>query len=248
MKTIITAGAFVLALAGAVAPATAAEGAGADIIGGSGLLDASRAAQLGRWLGAGPIELSRVYTLRPGDTAADFHAAADDRGATFTLLEVTNPAGQRYLVGGYDPQSWSSTDGWHETPRDWLRTAFLFNMTAPAVYRQIQSTYQLPSQGLRQTFNDIDLGPVFGSGPDLFVNKPLSGALSWQLSYGDPVEEGMSIIDRTRGGENVRLDALEVFAITPVPEPAAAAMLLAGVGVLLARARARMRARRLDLA
>jgi hypothetical protein len=250
MKTNIAAAALALALAGsaAAAPAGAAPDTDAGIIGGSTLLDASRAAQLGRWLGAGPIDLSSVYTLRPGDTAADFHAAADDRGATFTLLEVSNAAGQRYLVGGYDPQSWSSSDGWHETARDYQRTAFLFNMTAPAVYRQILSNFVLPSQGLRQTFNDADLGPEFGSGPDLFVDNALSGALSWQLSYGDPAEEGLSIIDRSRGGQNVRLDALEVFAITPVPEPTAAALLLAGLGVLLVCARGRRRARRLDLA
>ena len=141
-------------------------------------------------------------------------------------------------MGGYDPQSWALNEAWHETERDWRRTAFLFNMTAPAVYRQILSSYALSSQGQRQTYNDAGVGPVFGAGPDLFVDDRLDGALSWQLGYGNPAEEGLSIIDRTRGGENVRVDALEVFAITPVPEPGAAAMLLAGVGVVLARMRA----------
>jgi hypothetical protein len=249
MKTIIAAAGLATTLALTANTASAkAEDLTVNIRGGSNLLDAGRAAQLGRWLGAGDINLGKVYTWQAGDTAADFHAAADNQGATFTLLSVTNRTGQRYLVGGYDPQSWASDEDWHETARDWQRTAFLFNMTAPAVYRQILSTYVLPSQGLRQTFNDIDLGPVFGSGPDLFVNNALSGALSWQLSYGSPAEEGLSIIDRTRGGENVRLDAMEVFSITPVPEPGAVAMLLAGVGVVLARARAGLRARRLDLA
>jgi hypothetical protein len=238
MKTIIAAGGLASTLALASAGAVAAE-PGATIVGGSSLLDDSRAAQLGRWLGAGAIELGKLYTRQPGDTAADFHEAADNQGATFTLLEVTNPAGRSDLVGGYDPQSWSSTEAWHETPRDWQRTAFLFNMSTPAVYRQILSTYVLPSQGQRQTFNDLNLGPEFGSGPDLFVDAGLTGALSWQLSYGNPADEGVSIIDLTRGGENVRIDALEVFAVTPVPEPGIAAMLLVGVAVLLARLRVR---------
>jgi hypothetical protein len=244
MKTIIAAGSLALALAGGVLPASAADTAGtvnANIIGGSTLLDAGRADQLGRWLGAGDINLSKVYALKPGDTSLDFHQAADGKGANFVLLDVNNKAGNHYLVGGYDPQSWSSTDGWHETPFDYQRTAFLFNMTDPAVYRQIPATYLLPSQGLRQTFNDAGLGPVFGSGPDLYTNDALSGGISWQLSYGSPSEEGLSIADRSHG-QNFQLDAMEVFAVSPVPEPLPAAMLVLGTGVLVLRARRRARA------
>jgi hypothetical protein len=223
MKTIIAAA----ALAGL--GGTAAAG---DIIGGSALLDADSHAQLERWLGAGEFNLDNVYTLHPGDTSDAFHAGADGKGATFTLLEVTNPAGASFLVGGYNPQGWASDEGWHETQRDWQRTAFLFNMTTPAVYRQVLSDYVLPSQGLRQTYNEAGYGPVFGQGPDLFVNDELTAALSWQLSYGNPANEGHSIIDGSLNGEIVRLDAMEVFAISPVPEPGNAAMLLAGLSVL----------------
>jgi hypothetical protein len=242
MKTIIAAGSTALAflLAGAAQAG--------DIIGGSSLLDDSRHAQLERWLGAGEFNLRNVYTLQPGDTSADFHQGADRKGATFTLLEVTNTSGLSFLVGGYDPQSWSSSGGWNETERDWQRTAFLFNFTAPAVYRQILSGYVLPSQGQRQTYNDINFGPVFGAGPDLFVNDSLTTALSWQLSYGNPSEEGHSIIDRSLGGQAVRVDAMEIFAIAPVPEPASAAMLLAGLGVVGAIARRRRRTHGLSLA
>jgi hypothetical protein len=225
MKTIIAAGGMLLALASTAARA-------GDIIGGSTLLDDSRHAQLERWLGEGEFNLNNVYTLRPGDTTVNFHQGADGKGATFTLLEVTNTAGQSFLVGGYNPQSWSSTDGWHETERDFQRTAFLFNFTTPAVYRQVLSGFELPSQGQRQTFNDILFGPVFGSGPDLFVNDDLTKALSWQLSYGNPANEGVSIIDGSLRGQTVSVNAMEIFAIAPVPEPASWAMLLAGAGML----------------
>lgn len=255
MNTSIAAGGLALALAAGSAPAgatgtsgegtsrtSATSGATGTIIGGSTLLDAGKADQLGRWLGAGDINLRKLYSRAPGDSSLAFHGAADGKGPTFTLLAVSNPAGNTYLVGGYDPQSWSSSDGWHETPLDWQRSAFLFNMTTPAVYRQILSTYVLPSQGLRQTFNDASLGPVFGSGPDLYVDDKLTGSISWQVSYGNPSEEGLSIIDRSRGGENVRVDALEVFAVSPVPEPAPAAMLVLGAGLLATRARRLRRA------
>jgi hypothetical protein len=229
MKTILAAGGTALALTLAMAGAPAAAG---DIIGGSALLDDSKQAQLERWLGAGEFNLDNVYTLHSGDTSANFHRAADGKGATFTLLEVTNNGGQSFLVGGYNPQSWATGEGWHETERDFQRTAFLFNFTEPAVYRQILSTYVLPSQGERQTFNDIGFGPVFGSGPDLFVNDRLDTALSWQLSYGNPADESLSIIDRSARGQLVRVDAMEIFAISPVPEPGETAMLLLGAGVV----------------
>jgi hypothetical protein len=229
MKAIIAAGSVLLVLAGAGVGTTAQAG---DIIGGSSLLDDGRQAQLERWLGAGEFNLNNVYTLRPGDTSVNFHRAADGKGDTFTLIEVTNTAGQTFLVGGYNPQSWSSTDGWHETERDFQRTAFIFNFTDPAVYRQVPTSFELPSQGSRQTYNDILFGPVFGSGPDLFVNDDLTRALSWQLSYGNPANEGMSIIDGSLGGQAVSVKAMEIFAIAPVPEPASAAMLLAGLGLV----------------
>ncbi|MFL6632713.1 MAG: PEP_CTERM-anchored TLD domain-containing protein, partial [Massilia sp.] len=168
----------------------------------------------------------------PGETSVNFHQGADGKGATFTVLEVTNTAGQSFLVGGYNPQSWASDEGWHETQRDWQRTAFLFNMTSPAVYRQVLTDYVLPSQGLRQTYNEVGYGPIFGSGPDLFVNDELTAATSWQLSYGNPAHEGFSIVDGSLHGEIVKLDAMEVFAISPVPEPGNAAMLLAGICIL----------------
>jgi hypothetical protein len=228
MKTIIAA----LALASAASLIATSPAAAGDISGGSRLLDEGKHAQLERWLGAGEFNLNNVYTWQAGESSADFHAAADGKGAGFTLLDVSNDAGDSYLVGGYNPQSWNASEGWHETERDWQRTAFLFNFTEPAVYRQILSNYVLPSQGQRQTFNGIDFGPVFGSGPDLFVSDTMDVGLSWQLSYGNPSEEGFSIIDRSQGGQTVRIDGMEIFAITPIPEPGRQAMLLGGLGVM----------------
>lgn len=110
-------------------------------------------------------------------------------------------------------------------------------MTQPALYRQVSASYVLPSQGERQTFNGIDYGPTFGTGHDLYVNESLQAALSWQVTYGDPLDAGRSIIDRSLGGHLVRVDALEVFTLSPVPEPAGYAMLLGGLALLGGAAR-----------
>lgn len=205
------------------------------------LLDPSLQGQLERWLGAGPLNLENIYTRQAGDDSLDFHAAADGRGSNFTLMRVADDAGDSWVVGGYNPRSWSSTDGWHVAERDWQRTGFLFNYTDPAVYRQVLSDHVLPSQGSRQTYNWPDHGPTFGAGPDLFVDDRLTTSISWQLSYGDPAFEGRSIIDSTYGGQFRRVEALETYAISLVPEPSAYALLAGGLGVIGWAARRRQR-------
>jgi hypothetical protein len=228
MKTLFAA-ALVVAMGSASAQSTT----------GPSLLDDSRESQLERWLGAGDQLFTPLFTGVPGDTSLDFHSAVDGKGPTFTLLQVSNPAGASWLIGGYNPQSWSSTDGYHLTPSDAERTAFLFNMTVPAVYRQVPATYILPSQGERQTFNAPNHGPTFGQGPDLLVNDRLDTALSWQVTYGNPLDEGKSIIDRSLGGQLFHIDALQLFAVSPVPEPRIAGMLAVGLGLMALLARGR---------
>lgn len=229
MKASVAAGILAMTMTlGLAAPAAQAQGQGQ--VGGS-LLDLTLYGQLERWLGAGPLDLRNIYTRQLGNNSRDFHAAADGAGMTFTLLQVSNDLGDSWIVGGYNPQSWSSTDGWHETPRDWQRTAFLFNYTDPQVWRQVLSDNILPNRGLRQTYNEPNHGPTFGAGPDLFVNDRLNAALSWQVSYGGGAE-GISIVDGSTGGQLFRVDALEVYSISLVPEPGQNAMLAAGLGLL----------------
>ncbi|MEW6023499.1 MAG: PEP_CTERM-anchored TLD domain-containing protein [Pseudomonadota bacterium] len=225
MKTFLAAGALALAALASAAPQAAAQT-------GAPPLDPLLEGQLERWLGAGDQVFSNLYTRQPGDDSLAFHAAADGRGDTFTLLRVSDPANNSWLVGGYNPQSWEFDGGWNITQRDFQRTAFIFNVTDPAVYRQVPTSFELPSQGSFQTFNAPDQGPTFGAGPDLFVNDRLDTAFSWRLSYGDPDGEGQSIVDGSVGGRFLRIDALEIYAVSPIPEPAQGAMLAAGLGLL----------------
>jgi hypothetical protein len=225
MKTFLAASTLAIVLAGTGAQAWAQ---GSD----TSLLDQDTRRQLERWLGAGEFTFNNIFTRQGADTSLDFHLAADGKGPTFSLMQVTNAQGDTFVVGGYNPQSWSSTDGYHITDEDFQRTAFLYNLTTPAVYRQVPATFELPSKGASQTFNAAENGPTFGAGPDLLVNGALDSAISWQLTYGDPANEGVSIIDGSRGGQFVHIDALEVYALAPIPEPATAAMLAGGLGLV----------------
>jgi len=236
MKPLFAAAAPALVLALVLAAPRAAAQSGAPP------LDPVLEGQLERWLGAGDQIFDNIYTRQgSADDSLNFHAAADGHGPSFTLLRVSDPAGRAWLVGGYNPQSWDSVSGWHITPRDFQRTAFLFNYTAPAVYRQVPVSFELPSQGSFQTFNGGEQGPSFGAGPDLFVDAALDTALSWRLSYGDPAGEGRSIIDGSVGGRFFAIDALEIYAVLPIPEPAAAGMLAGGLGLVALAARLRAR-------
>jgi hypothetical protein len=226
MKTFLATSALAVVLAGTGAQAWAQTSCDAS------LLDQGTRRQLERWLGKGEFTFNNIFTRQGADSSLDFHLAADDQGPTFSLLRVTNAQGDTFVVGGYNPQSWSSTDGYHITDEQWQRTAFLFNLTTPAVYRQVPATFEIPSKGASQTFNSPDHGPTFGTGPDLLVSSGLDSAISWQLSYGDPADEGKSIIDGSVGGQFVHVDALEVYALAPIPEPATAAMLVGGLGLL----------------
>ena len=200
------------------------------------LLTQADIAQLSNWLGNGPIRLERLYKKRDGQTAADFHAAVDGKGRTFTVMEATTELGQTWKVGGYNPQSWASTGGFHITTEDALRTGFLFNLTSRQLHRQTPRTYALDTVGSFQTFNDGKVGPVFGAGHDLYVGWDLStGGYSSLYSYIDPTRSNFdsSILDgRDYKEPNLTFGDLEVWAVIAIPEPRAWAMLLAGLLLL----------------
>lgn len=211
---------------------------------GSSLLSASDQTQLASWLGEGQIKLTNVYAKAQGDTAVNFHNAADGKGRTFSVMQATNGAGQTWLIGGYNPQSWSSTGAFNMTVQDSQRTAFLFNLTTGAKYRQTPRTYALDTIGSYQTYNASNYGPTFGVGHDLYVPANLtSGGHSMLYSYINPVTGGfgVSVLDgAVNAGSKISFGAIEVFTISAVPEPATLGMLLAGLTLLAASRRRSM--------
>jgi hypothetical protein len=200
-------------------------------------------AQLSTWLGNGPIRLERLYKKRDGQTAADFHAAVDGKGRTFTVMQATTELGQMFKIGGYNPQSWASSGGFHITTEDALRTGFLFNLTSHQVHRQTPRTYALDTVGSFQTWNDGKAGPVFGAGHDLYMGWDLTnGGYSSMYSYIDPERSNFdsSLLDgRDYKSPNVTFGDMEVWRVIAVPEPALVLMLLPGLALIGIAARRR---------
>ncbi|MEF2267244.1 PEP_CTERM-anchored TLD domain-containing protein [Janthinobacterium sp. LS2A] len=236
-----TASAFLLAVAGAGFCLSAQAASGPS------LLSPTYQGQLETWLGEGHLKLDAIYTKSAGDTSLDFHKASDGKGRTFSVMEATNSSGKTWLVGGYNPQSWSSTDGTHVTMDDSQRTAFLFNLTSDFMLPQLKQYFNGDGIGKDQTYNQANYGPTFGYGHDLYVPQDLThGGSSFLYTYnylGQP-STGVSLLDGSIWHSNdVTFGAIQVFSISAVPEPATYGLILAGLFVLLMRQRGRATSR-----
>lgn len=226
---------FLLGLWALLAPLPAQAGA---ILGGSSLIDGDDVDQLASWLGEGDLTLTRIYTKSAGDTSADFHAAADGKGATFTLIELINDGVSR-VVGGYSPLSWNSSGTYNFTADAAARTAFLFNLTDALLYAQFAP---------RQTYNHADYGPTFGGGHDLYIDGALAGGhANIGHTYGDNTQFRSAAYREAFAGsyDSWTVGGLEVFTLAAVvitvPEPAAWIVFAVG---LVGLAGTRLRARR----
>ncbi|UTY60553.1 PEP-CTERM sorting domain-containing protein [Massilia sp. erpn] len=205
------------------------------------LLSAAEQKQLATWLGEGEIKLNTIYAKSAGDTAANFHAAVDGKGRTFSVMEATNKAGQTWLVGGYNPVSWSSSGQYNRNMGSSGRTAFLFNLSSSSLHRQMPRAGGMEEVGSYQTYNGKNYGPTFGWGHDLFVPYDLTkGGHSFLYSYADPNggNFNISLLDGSPSeSRSITFGRIEVYSIGVVPEPASYLMLLGGVGLLAWRRR-----------
>ncbi len=229
---------LVLLLSSVVYSATAS--ASSVIVGGSNLLTQSSADQLATWLGEGDLKLTNIFTHSSNDatTSYDFHAAADGKGRTFVVAEVTNVGTSKIIVGGYNPQAWDSVSGYHTVPNTADRTAFLFNLTTPSRLDE-KSLTAAPDPGQYQTSNQANSGPYFGAGADFLLYTDLNSGTASQYSYGD---NGETVVGTGTGGAiPLKFDRLEIFTIAdvaPLPSTALVGFVLLG-GFALTKGRRR---------
>src|SRR5262249_53854852 len=126
----------------------------------------------------------------------------------FSVVEVLATQGNSHqIVGGYNPQSWDSSGGYHITSSAADQTAFLFNLTTGALQRQGGSSAQY------QTYNNAAYGPTFGGGHDLYTDSTLGAGYANQFSYGP--SSPTNILGRS-GLTNYNAGNLEVFSVRGV--------------------------------
>ncbi len=201
------------------------------IVGGSEILDAGGALQLETWLGQGAISLTNIFTKEVGSSSFDFHDACNGKGATFSVIELMDGT----IVGGYNPQSWNSSDSYNMTPDDADRTAFLFDLTDAHYFAQRLSSESM-GQGEYQTYNYSGVGPSFGSGSDLYVDYNLNNCA---VKVENWIGDGGGYSYASDGGVFVpggSIAKLEVFSVAAIPEPATLGLIgLFGGGILAVR-------------
>jgi len=192
---------------------------------GGTLLTQANALQIESWLGESNLAFTNIFGAPDSSTlAADFHLAADGKGRTITVYEVT-PTGfsSPILIGGYDPVSWDGSLGNYITnPTDPGRTAFIFNLTTTTVQRQNLVAQGSPGSGQYQTYDTTASGPTFGGGWDIGVY--VGGAYLFNYSYGGTsFATDIAGVPNVSGGDQMTVQRIETFTLaadTAVPEPA----------------------------
>ena len=105
---------------------------------------------------------------RDGFSAAEFHSRCDLMAPTFTVIRTQNggPKG-RFIFGAYVEAHWTSRAEDRETDnRTRDPNSFLFTLRNASHRPLLLPIRQGPHESVRSSCNS---GPVFGSGPDIFI-------------------------------------------------------------------------------
>jgi len=200
------------------------------INGGSDIIDNDDLTQLSDWLGKGDIDLTNIFTKSGGNNSQDWHAAVDDKGATFTLIESTFE-GNTYIFGGYNDYSWNSAI-MHNQVDATLDKSFLFSLTTNKIFERKNNNHSTSSAN--------DLGATFGAGHDLYIDATLStGYSNLGASYGENTLYGSVAAGKELAGnfDGWQIQKYESFTVnaSQVPEPSTLAIYALGIIGLVSR-------------
>ena len=144
---------------------------------------------------------------RDGMNANAFHNKCDNKGKTICLF--LNDNGN--IFGGYSSIPWAS-NGVEKTAND----CFLFTLTNIHNTQPTKFPYVNKS---RSVYLESNLGPIFGGGNDLQINKDFTKnnthSSNFPYSYQDTLNKGKSIFtgDFNNNNKYVNLKEIEVFEI-----------------------------------
>lgn len=199
------------------------------------LLNAAYESQLVTWINHGALTFTNDFTKVAGDgqVSLDFHAAADGKGPTVSLFDVTPFDVSDGLfdlpdqvIGGASPASWDSSNTWNIVLNPMNQSAFLFNLSDGVTQHENVMTLS----GLFQTFDSPAFGPVFGVG-DLIAGTDLEYGAAIHNSYGGTSALTPNILGNVgvNSGDLFKINRLEVYsvALASIPEPATYALFMA---------------------
>ncbi|HTB81448.1 MAG TPA: PEP_CTERM-anchored TLD domain-containing protein [Opitutaceae bacterium] len=195
------------------------------------LFNAADQAEITSVIDRGPLTFTSVFTKVAGDgqNATNFNLAADGKGPSLAVLDVTPFDTSDGLfdlpdqvIGGGTPLAFDSSNSWH-LAFGLDQSAFLFNFTDGAIQRENTTG----AAGAFQTYNSFVLGPVFGLG-DLVTGFDLEHGTALHASYGGTSALTPNILG-TQSIEGFRINRLEVYsvALAAIPEPATYGLIVA---------------------
>jgi len=196
-------------IAGLVASSFALNANAGIVTNATDILTGTGHAQLSEWLGE-DVDLTRIFAKGvDGDDSYAWHAAVDNQGATFTIMEIfDNNTNERRVIGGYNSNSWLSKSSYSSS-----ESAFLFNLSDSLIFEK----NDIYGNGNFATFNHQDHGSTFGAGHDLYVKTSLSGGYS-QIgkTYGDAARYGTASYYEEFAGSssNWTIGAYETFTLS----------------------------------
>ncbi|MBI5609615.1 MAG: TLD domain-containing protein, partial [Deltaproteobacteria bacterium] len=144
-----------------------------------------------------------------GFSSQVFHSKCDGLKPTLSVMHSTAGA----LFGGYASVAWSTNGAYQSNPGGWL-----FRLDQP---QKFPITTQ-PSCAVHGTYSNVNYGPTFGSGHDLYLNSAMKvGYSNFPYAYVCPTSpaqcqnSGGACAAALSGTYDWQLDDVEVFYPAP---------------------------------